>query len=105
MKIYILKLNDACWYIGKTQHDERIQEHFKGKGSKWTTLHKPLTVHDVIENCDEFDEDKYVKIYMSKYGMDNVRGGSYSLIELDYGIKNFLSRELNHASNTCFYCK
>ena len=105
MKIYILKLKDNCWYIGKTDQENRIQQHFKGNGSEWTKLHTPISVEKVIENCDEFDEDKYVKIYMIKYGIENVRGGTYSFRYLDTQTKIFLNRELNHAKNCCFLCR
>jgi hypothetical protein len=38
----------------------------------------PMKLIDTIWACDKFDVDKYVKLYMNNYGIENVRGGSYS---------------------------
>jgi predicted GIY-YIG superfamily endonuclease len=42
--IYILKLNDNKYYVGKTNKivNERYQEHIDGVGSFWTKKYKPL---------------------------------------------------------------
>lgn len=105
MKLYILKLSDNKYYIGKTNDvPQRVQQHFLGKGSKWTSQHKPIKLERTIENIDEFDEDKWVKIYMKKHGIDNVRGGTYSSIDLHFTIKHFLQTELDHSENKCFIC-
>ncbi len=104
--IYILKCEHDKYYVGKTTRsvDERYQDHIDGKGSMFTRVYKPLSVYEVIENCDEFDEDKFVKIYMKKYGISNVRGGSYSQLELSLEIQNFLSHEISSSQNKCFHC-
>jgi len=106
MKIYILKLKDECWYIGKTNNpsNERILQHLKNEGSEWTKLHPVIDVEKIIENCDEFDEDKYVKMYMALYGIDKVRGGNYSFNIIDVKTKVFIEREINHARSICFIC-
>lgn len=39
-------------------------------------------MYELISDCDSFDEDKYTLKYMEKEGIDNVRGGSFSQIEL-----------------------
>lgn len=60
MNIYCLKLEKDKFYIGKSSDvNERILSHFNKNGSEWTKKYKPLEIMEVIENCDEFDEDKY----------------------------------------------
>ena len=82
--IYILKLKNNKYYIGKTNDvNKRFQQHVSGTGSSWTSTHEPIKILKVIENASQFDEDKYVKEYMNKYGIDNVRGGAYVSNELD----------------------
>jgi len=61
-------------------------------------------VVEQITNADEFDEDKYTKKYMKKYGIDKVRGGTYTQIDLpEYSILA-LENELCSASDLCFRC-
>jgi hypothetical protein len=103
--VYILQLEDDCWYVGKTADiDKRILSHMKGAGSVWTRLHKPVTVHTIFQDVSPFDEDKYTKMYMAKYGMDKVRGGAYVLPELTPDVKALLQRELWGAQDKCFVC-
>jgi predicted GIY-YIG superfamily endonuclease len=44
LSIYILKLEENKWYVGKTYRKvkERFQEHLDGKGSSWTKKYKPI---------------------------------------------------------------
>jgi hypothetical protein len=104
--IYILKLNDNKYYIGKTNRTvkERYQEHSDGIGSFWTKKYKPLSVVKQIENSSMFDEDRYVKEYMAIYGIDNVRGGSYNQEVLDNNTIKFLKNELRTSNNECYKC-
>jgi hypothetical protein len=103
--IYILKLEQNKYYIGLSKYPEsRIQEHFNGNGSSFTSLFKPIQIIKQIQTYDRYDEDKIVKQCMSKYGILNVRGGSYSNIELSDTIVDFLEKEIMHARNACFRC-
>lgn len=104
--IYILKLNDNKFYIGKTNRTvkERYQEHLEGIGSFWTKKYKPLSVIKQIENSSPFEEDRYVKEYMAIYGIDNVRGGSYNQEELNGETIKFLKNELRTSNNECYKC-
>jgi hypothetical protein len=82
--IYVLKLQKGKYYIGKTSNPQfRLESHFFSNGSEWTKIYRPLQIIELIPNCDDYDEDKYTKMYMDKYGIDNVRGGSYTSIKLD----------------------
>ena len=106
MYIYILKCENDKYYVGKTINlQQRIQDHFDFFACAWTKLHKILHVDYVYQNCDPFDEDKYTIKYMSIFGIDNVRGGSYSSISLTREDKNAIEKQIAGAMDMCFYCK
>ena len=103
--IYVLQLKDNKWYIGKTETSKfRIDTHFDSAGSEFTKKYPPEEIYQIIPECDKYDEDKYVKKYMDKYGIDNVRGGSYSKLEITTEEKQFIQKELWGANDLCFLC-
>lgn len=103
--IYILKLRGSNYYVGKSADvDRRIADHFNGGGSAWTQKHAPVKVVKIIRGASAFDEDRYVKEYMSKYGIDKVRGGTYVSIHLDEIQTQSLQRELRAATDACTKC-
>jgi len=103
--IYVLKLKSNKYYIGKTNNpDIRLDSHFNSNGSEWTKLYKPIEVSEVIPDCDPFDEDKYTLKYMEKEGIDNVRGGSFSQIELSDEQIKLINQMIKGASDKCFNC-
>lgn len=104
--IYIIKCKENKYYIGKTEKDPKIrfQKHLNGRGSVWTKKYKPEKLVKVYEKCDSYDEDKYTKIYMEKYGIDNVRGGSYTTTKLNQETINFLQKEIDSAQDKCRGC-
>jgi hypothetical protein len=75
-----------------------------GNGSVWTRKYKPIKMERVIRSASSFDEDKFTKEYMSTYGIDNVRGGSYTTVELSEEQKEFLTREIWGANDLCGRC-
>jgi predicted GIY-YIG superfamily endonuclease len=104
-QIYILKLRAGKYYIGKTKNIvKRYEEHLTGTGSGWTKKHKPLSLLTTIKSTSLFDEDKYVKEYMAKYGIENVRGGTYSNVVLDANSIAILEKEIRHSKNLCTRC-
>ena len=103
--IYILKLQGGKYYVGKTNDIERRkQEHINGTASAYTKKYKPVSVDQIIKNTSPFDEDKYVKEYMNKYGIDNVRGGTYVTEELDEVSRYQLQKELWATNDCCTQC-
>ena len=104
--IYILKLKNNKYYVGKTSRrpSDRLTEHFENNGSGWTRIHKPVKIMEIIPNCDEEDEDKYTIKYMKKYGIDNVRGGSFCQITLSSDTNNTLNRMIRGSSDKCYLC-
>lgn len=82
--IYTLSLENDKHYVGFTEREggERISEHFGGKGSEWTKIHKPVQVTSFVKGTLE-DEKRVTLEHMQKYGWDNVRGGPYCHIEMN----------------------
>jgi len=68
------------------------------------TMYKPISVIKVIENTSPFEEDKITKEYMAKYGISNVRGGSYVSVILDNIQQEALQREIWSAKDCCTRC-
>ena len=103
--IYILKLEENRYYVGKSKDiDKRYIQHIFDDGSSWTQKYKPIEIIKVINNCDSFEEDKQVKQLMSIYGIDNVRGGSYTKINLTEEEKKLLQKEIWGANDCCVRC-
>jgi predicted GIY-YIG superfamily endonuclease len=98
--VYVLLLKNNKRYVGRTslliapenwnsynplldQSIPRIKAHFDGNGTEWTKKYPPVKVEDIYQNCFAEDEDKYTKILMRKFGIENVRGGAYCQLTLD----------------------
>ena len=77
-------------------------KYYKGKGSKWTQKYTPIKVITTYKIKDLHDEDKITIKYMEKYGINNVRGGSFCNVELSNGEKEVLSKMINTQNNKCF---
>jgi hypothetical protein len=79
-------------------------EHLSDAGSAWTKKYAPVALVEMISNCDSYDEDKFTIKYMSKYGINNVRGGSFVSVHLSSAEKSVLERMCRGASDRCFVC-
>jgi len=111
LTIYSLQLEEGKYYIGKTNCFEDFdgcehcfQKHQSGKGSEWTKLYKPIQIIDKYKSNSHLDVDILTKKYMIKYGIQNVRGGSFTEIELDENIIKELECELKKKSLLKYLC-
>ena len=103
--IYVLQLEKGKYYVGKTNNLQfRMDQHFNSNGSEWTKLYKPIKIVEFKSNCDDYDEDKITIQYMDKYGIDNVRGGSFANIKLHKNVIDMLKKMSHGANNKCFTC-
>jgi hypothetical protein len=103
--VYVLRLSGGNYYVGKSANVmQRYQQHLDGTGAAWTKKHKPVALEKTYEKVSPFDEDKYTKIYMAKYGIDKVRGGSYVETELSANQIEALNNELRGAKDLCTQC-
>jgi hypothetical protein len=83
--IYVLKLSSDKIYVGITTKNtiDRFAEHCSGTGSEWTKLYKPIEIINSFSTNNRFDEDRTTFIYMKLYGINNVRGGSFTSVVLN----------------------
>ncbi len=108
--IYILELEDNKYYIGRSKKktdagvQSRIKAHFNGKGASWTKKYQPIKIVDIKKDQTVYDENKWTKIYMQQYGIENVRGGDYVRVKLPKGDVEKLQRELDGANDKCHRC-
>jgi len=83
-KLYILKLENDKWFIGKSANvEKRYEQHLNGEADPFTQLHKPISLELSRDLTSETDHDETVREYMRKYGVENVRGGIYSKTEFN----------------------
>jgi predicted GIY-YIG superfamily endonuclease len=103
--IYTLQLEQGKYYIGKTNNPKfRLENHFNSNGSEWTKIYKPIKLLELIPNCDDYDENKFTEKYMDKYGINNVRGGSFVSIKLNKATKDILTQKSYGTNDKCFVC-
>lgn len=104
--IYVIECYNNKYYVGKTFRDpvERLNEHIDGNSCSWTNINKPIKIIDIIKSNSNFTEDNITKQYMIKYGIDNVRGGSYSNVCLTSWQRLALQKEFLTVQNKCYKC-
>ena len=83
----------------------RIQQHHSsGYASAWTNRYQPVSLIELIGDCEDEDEDKYTIKYMKAHGIDNVRGGSFCQIQLDDSSRQVLETMMKTSENACYKC-
>ena len=103
--IYSLKLQSNKYYIGKTDNPNfRLENHFDSSGSAWTKKYKPISIHQLIPDMKDHDEQRVTQEYMAKHGIDNVRGGPWVKIILSDAEKSFIQKLINSENDNCFQC-
>ena len=103
--VYVLRCENGKRYVGKAADvQKRFQEHKNGNGSAWTNKYRPIRIEQIYKNVSPFEEDKITKETMGKYGIKNVRGGTYCSIQLSHAQKESLEKEIRGAQDCCFNC-
>ena len=98
--VYILKLRSKKWYVGYTERNsiERILEHIDKKGAKWTKKYPPLKkdyLYSINSGLTKKDEDKETLALMAKYGISNVRGGQWCMVNMPKEVYAELSKKID----------
>lgn len=93
--VYVLKLENGCWYVGKTtQHmfAHNMNKHEKGSHSWFTAKNKPIRTYDLeVYPADSSTslldsiQNQWVLHLVESYGREKVRGGGYVQREPHWG--------------------
>jgi predicted GIY-YIG superfamily endonuclease len=104
-QLYVLELTNKKYYVGKTSDImRRYEEHKNGKGSAWTSKYKPLKMLLCRPLESVHDENNVTKDFMKKYGIEHVRGGSYTQMVLPADLISVLQREFVGTEDKCYKC-
>ena len=103
--IYVIECEEGKYYVGKTKNlANRMLEHGKGNATAWTRLYRPLRVIMILENKPSSEEDRITKEMMAKYGINNVRGGTYTSLAIDNATTSFIDKEIKSNKDACYKC-
>ena len=79
-----MSLAEEKYYVGTTTNKNfTLQSYLNNNNASWTQKYKPLKVIRFIEDSYDYEEDIVTINLMKLYGIANVRGGSYSNVNLD----------------------
>ena len=94
--IYVLKLVDDRYYVGRTGNIlRRIEEHFTGIGAIYTMKYKPIKVIEVTEELTKQDERNKTLEVMTNYGWEKVRGASWCSLEINKPKEKYKNKKSN----------
>ena len=107
--IYGLELEENKRYVGRTTKnvEVRFMEHMSGsrpEAAAWTRRYCPKQIVFSIPEINEADEDNYTLQWMREYGVDNVRGGTFSSVFLPSHQRKTIADMLRGRSQQCFKC-
>ena len=98
--VYLMLLEGDNYYIGSTKYPENIGSLIVT--AKWMKIHKPvLLLNTWLDFSDSTVSLKTILTlkYMREYGIDKVRGGGYSEVELDEVSRNNINHFLRNMEN------
>tara|TARA_B100000902_G_C27301493_1_gene913089 strand:+ start:1562 stop:2536 length:975 start_codon:yes stop_codon:yes gene_type:complete len=98
--VYALELSHKKWFIYvSSEHDIKDVYLNSQLQHEYIANHLPILSHNSTNIHDVLDIDYFVKKYMRMYGINNVRGGSYSNEILSSNTKEVLEKEINASFN------
>lgn len=107
VNIYVLELEGGKYYVGKTNHTfNRFNQHWRGTGSKWTQKHSPVDLYAFHRDMRDIDENKITLSMMKEFGASNVRGGSWTKVDMTPSEIQRLNRKSRRKKKkpTCTRC-
>lgn len=106
---YIIALEGNKYYVGSIDMtmdtpDSIMKRHLTGKDCVWTRMYKPIRFI-IGKTFNEILEIEKIVIYMmDEFGINNVRGGIFSEVELSEMQKLFIDNIIWNYSGRCYKC-
>ena len=102
-------LQECKYYLGTTYNNKfNFEKYFYKPQPQWTLKYKPIKIQQILKNCKESDIHYFTSLYISNYGICNVRNQYYSDIELSKQFKKKYKNKKNNLidcdNNFCEYC-
>ena len=97
--IFVLKLECDKYFVYYTYETQIDYNKINMLKFDFIKKFKVLECIEELYNCNIYDVDKLVKIYMNKYGIKNVRGGTYVNEILTHNETFIIEQELNFINN------
>lgn len=98
--VYALELSHKKWFIYVSSEHDIKDVYLKSQlQHEYIANHLPILSHNSTNIHDVLDINYFVKKYMRMYGINNVRGGSYSNEILSSNTKEVLEKEINASFN------
>lgn len=102
--IYVLKLHNNKFYVGKTYNlDNRLLFH-KNVGTSYTRKFKFKKIVETIDTNIKYMEHITFYRYVEKYGIDNVRGDIFSREILPPNEIYMINKVIRNENGMCFSC-
>jgi hypothetical protein len=105
-RLYVLALEEGKYYVGTTRKtaQQRMSEHLNGGGTAWTERYKPVKI--ILEEAPyrPYSEDATTLLWMAVFGVDAVRGGQYSSLQLTEVQLMAIQHAITHDEDRCFSC-
>ena len=101
--VYILELVQNKFFVKRSMiQSNKILLSIQ---SPWTRLYRPIGILGEIPSLDMWDEEKNTLVMMDRYGVDNVRGGSYVKVNLSAGEIEKALQTIRAYKNRCKLCE
>jgi predicted GIY-YIG superfamily endonuclease len=107
--IYILRLRSPPgepprYYVGSAvDYEDRVRAHFAGAGAAFTKKYPPVELVEVRAG-DRYDEEAATRRLMAERGIEFVRGGAYTRVQLPPEDVFTLQHEIWAAAGRCTNC-
>ena len=96
VNIYVLELEGGNYYVGKTRHTfDRFDQHREGSGARWTKLHPVVGLYTFHKDRRDSDENMFTILMMKNFGIDKVRGGSWTNPEISDRSRKKLEKRIS----------